>query len=209
MGVVNVGAVFGRLRREVHSDVVDTDSTTEVHTITLLEHFVSKHRNVKAHIPFSTLNASCRKDFYGRAAEYYMEHGGGIVTYIFSAEQVAREYALVIAACDRQAVHQSSRNRVLGKKKMANMFADIGDVTIVAEGVVETVVPVVTLVGVASKSNAGRVGNCGRKRKEDVDAADDDDDVVVAIAPIVAAVVAHANADADVDDACSDAAAFA
>ncbi len=82
-GAINVGAVFGRVRREVHFDVVDTDSTTEVRTITPLEHFVSKHRNVKAHIPFSTLNPSCRNDFNGRAAEYYIEHVGGIVTYIF------------------------------------------------------------------------------------------------------------------------------
>ena len=67
-GAVNVGAVFGRLRREVHSGVVDTDSTTEVKTITTLEHFVSKHRNIKAHIPFSKLDPSCRKDFYGMVA---------------------------------------------------------------------------------------------------------------------------------------------
>ncbi len=145
-GAVNVGAVFGRLRREVHSGVVDTDSTTEVTTITPFEHFVSKHRNVKAHIPFSKLDASCRKDFYGRAAEYYIEPGGGIVTYIFFAEQVARQFALAIAACDRQAVHQSVRNRMLGKKKIANMFADMGEVTVAAEGVVETVVPVVSEV---------------------------------------------------------------
>ncbi len=67
-GAVNVGAIFGRLRREVHSGVVDTDSTTEVQTITPLEHFVSKHRNVKAHVPLSTLNARFRKDVYGMAA---------------------------------------------------------------------------------------------------------------------------------------------
>ena len=36
-GVVNVGAGLGRLRREVHSGVVDTDSTPDVHIITLLE----------------------------------------------------------------------------------------------------------------------------------------------------------------------------
>ncbi len=52
----------------------------------------------------------------------------------------------------------------MGKKKMADMFADIGDVTIVVEGAVETVVPVLSEV---SKSNTKRIGNCGRKRKED------------------------------------------
>ncbi len=67
-GAVSFDTVFGRVRPEVHFDVVDTDSTTEVHTITPLEHIVSKHRIVKAHIPFSTLNPSCRKDFYGRIA---------------------------------------------------------------------------------------------------------------------------------------------
>ena len=86
---VNVGPVFGRLRREVHFGVVDTDSTTEVHIITPLENCESKHRNnVKVHIPFSTPNRSCRTDFYGMVAECYFEHGRGIVTYIFYAEQV-------------------------------------------------------------------------------------------------------------------------
>jgi hypothetical protein len=53
---------------------------------------------------------------------------------------------------------------VIIKKKMANMFPDIGDVTITAEGVVEIVVHVANVV---SKSNTKRVGNCGRKRKDD------------------------------------------
>ena len=83
-GAVNVGAAFGRLRRHVHSGVVDTDSTPDVHIITPLEFFLRKHRNVKAHIPFSTLNPSCRKDFYGSVAEYYLERRDGEVTYIFS-----------------------------------------------------------------------------------------------------------------------------
>ncbi len=59
---------------------------------------------------------------------------------------------------------------MLGKKKMANVSPDIGDATHIAEaGVLETVVLGVTLVGVTSKSNAIRVGNCGRKRKDDVE----------------------------------------
>ena len=39
-GAVNVGEVFRRLRREVHSGVVDTDSTTEVQTIAPLDVFL-------------------------------------------------------------------------------------------------------------------------------------------------------------------------
>jgi hypothetical protein len=38
-GAVNVGAGLGRLRRELHSGVVDTDSTPDVQIITPLEHF--------------------------------------------------------------------------------------------------------------------------------------------------------------------------
>jgi hypothetical protein len=38
-GAVNVGAGLGRVRREVHSGVVDTDSTPDVHIITPLEEF--------------------------------------------------------------------------------------------------------------------------------------------------------------------------
>ena len=52
---------------------------------------------------------------------------------------------------------------MLGKKKMANIIADIGDVTVAAEGVVETLVPASDV----SKLNIKRIGNCGRKRKEE------------------------------------------
>ncbi len=41
-GAVNGGAGFGRLRRQVHFGVVDTDSTTEVQIITPLDDFYSK-----------------------------------------------------------------------------------------------------------------------------------------------------------------------
>jgi len=44
-GAVNGGAVFSRLRREVHSGVVDTDSTPDMQIIKPLYVFVSKHRN--------------------------------------------------------------------------------------------------------------------------------------------------------------------
>ena len=89
------------------------------------------------------------------------------MTYIFVAEQVARQFGLAIATCDRQEVQQSVRNRVLGRNKMLNMAANIGDVTLSAEDVVKTVVTVVGVVGETSKSNAKRVGNGGRKHKED------------------------------------------
>ena len=51
-GAVNVGACLGRLRREVHSGVVYTDSTPRVQILTPLEEFSSKHRAVKGLIPF-------------------------------------------------------------------------------------------------------------------------------------------------------------
>ena len=54
---------------------------------------------------------------------------------------------------------------MIKKTKMANMFPDdIGDITITAESVVETVVHVANVV---SMSNTKRAGNCGRKRKDD------------------------------------------
>ena len=39
-GAVNVGAVFGRLRREMHSGVVHTDSSTDVRITTPLDVFL-------------------------------------------------------------------------------------------------------------------------------------------------------------------------
>ena len=72
------GAGLGRLRREVHSGVVDTDSTPDVQIATPLEQFLSKHRAVKALVPFSTLNPSCRKDFYDRATDCYIKRGANL-----------------------------------------------------------------------------------------------------------------------------------
>ena len=87
-GSVNGGAVFSRLRREVHSGVVDTDSTPDVQIIKPLDDFFSYHRNCKSHNPFSTLDVICSKNFYGRAAKYNLENVGDAVTYIVCADQV-------------------------------------------------------------------------------------------------------------------------
>jgi len=73
---VNVVAGFGRFRREVHLGVVDIDSTPDVQIFKLLEEYLSKYRVVKALVPFSPLNPSCRKDVYDKAAIYYVEIGG-------------------------------------------------------------------------------------------------------------------------------------
>ena len=80
---VNGGAGFGRLRRQVHFGVVDTDSTTEVQIFTPPNDFFSKQRSYKSHISFSSLDVSCRKDFYGRDAHYYIENEGGVTTFFF------------------------------------------------------------------------------------------------------------------------------
>ena len=109
-GAVNVGACLGRLRWEVHSRVVDTDSTPDVQIIMPLEEFLGKHRVIKALILFSTLISIYRKKFYGRAAKYHLENGGCVVTYIVSIEQVAQQFGLTIAACDCQAVHRLVRH---------------------------------------------------------------------------------------------------
>ena len=58
-GAVNFVAGFGRFRREVHSGVVDTDSTPDVQIIKPLDVFFSKHRDCKSHIPFSSLDEKC------------------------------------------------------------------------------------------------------------------------------------------------------
>ncbi len=91
-GAVNVGAVSGRLRREVHFGVVDTDSKTEVYIITPPDDLLRKQRSCKSHIPFSSLDISCRKDFYGMAAHSYIENEGGVTTYIFLSRKSNHTY---------------------------------------------------------------------------------------------------------------------
>jgi hypothetical protein len=61
-GAINVGAVFGRVRRQVHYGVDETDSTTDAHIVTYLDDFVSKHRACKYKILFSSLPPNCPKD---------------------------------------------------------------------------------------------------------------------------------------------------
>ncbi len=50
-GAVNARAVLGRMRREVHSAVVDTDSTTEMHIITPLDIFLVNIAHVSLTFP--------------------------------------------------------------------------------------------------------------------------------------------------------------
>jgi hypothetical protein len=71
----------------------------------------------------------------------------------------------VIANCARFKVHQLVRNRVFDKKKLIEIVASTGEITIVASPhVVEAFVNVV--IG-ENKSSANRLGNCGWKRKDD------------------------------------------
>jgi len=143
----------------VYSGVNNAELSPDVQIVSPLDDFLSRHRVCKALIPFSDLHAIYRKYFYGRAANYYIEFGGGIVTYIFAAEEIARQFRLAIVACDRPAVHQSVRNRVLGKQERLNVMVilvDDADVVEVAE-----------VASSGSKTNVNRVGKCGRKRKED------------------------------------------
>jgi len=105
-GAVNVLEGFGRLRREMQSSVDNTQSTPEVQIVTPLDAFFSKHRYSKSLVPFSDLDASCRKDFDNRVGEYYVEKVGGTVTHLFVAQEVARQYGIVIASCDRHTVQQ-------------------------------------------------------------------------------------------------------
>ena len=82
-GAVNVGAVFSRLRRKVHSNVVDTDSTPDVKIITPCADLFSKHRSCKSHIPLFSLDVSNREDFFDMAAQYYIENEGGVTAFFF------------------------------------------------------------------------------------------------------------------------------
>jgi hypothetical protein len=131
-GVVNVGTCFGRLRREVHSGVDNIDSTPAVQIITALDDYCSKHRSCKAIIPFSYMPPICRKNLYdSRLADYYIEKGGDITTFIFAAaEEIVRQFRLAFATCDRAVVHQSVRNRVLIKKTLLSMVSNMYDVTL-------------------------------------------------------------------------------
>ena len=117
-GAVNVEAVVGRVRREVHPLVDNTDFSTDVHLIKPLDDFFSRRRACKAPIPFSDLPPSRRKAFNDRAAYYFIDNQGASITHVFAAENVARQFGLVIANYDRRTVHQLVRNRVLGKEKM-------------------------------------------------------------------------------------------
>jgi hypothetical protein len=55
------------------------------------------------------------------------------MTHFVAAENVARQFGLAIANCDRRTVHQSVTNRVLSKDMMVSLLGDIGDATFAAE----------------------------------------------------------------------------
>ncbi len=94
-GAINVGAHFGRVRRHVHSvSVDDTDLAPNMHIITPLHIFKSKHRACKSLTPFFSLPANCREDFYDKIADYYTGNGGEILAYFSAAESVACQFGL-------------------------------------------------------------------------------------------------------------------
>ena len=115
-GAVNVEEGFSRLRREVHSGVNNTELSPDAKMISPLEVFKSRHRSIKALNLFSPLNASCRKMFYDKVADYYIEKGDNTLEYLSAAESVARPLGLAIANCNHRAVHQSIRNLVLARR---------------------------------------------------------------------------------------------
>ncbi len=101
-GAINVGSAFGRMRRRVHSGVDDTDLVPDVQIITPLDVFLRKHRPCKSLIPLSFLPPKCRKDFYDKVVDYYIQKGGETLAYFSAAESVAHQFGLAIAACDRR-----------------------------------------------------------------------------------------------------------
>ncbi len=84
-GAVNVGAIFERVRRQMHSGVVNTKATPDILSITPFDDFSSKHRGCKSRIPFSSQATSCREDFYDKAAEYFIDKGGETLSYFSAA----------------------------------------------------------------------------------------------------------------------------
>ena len=75
-GAVNVEAVVGRVRREVYPPVDNTYFSTDVQLIKPLHNIFSRRRACKALVPLSYLPASCRKDYYERAAKYFIDNTG-------------------------------------------------------------------------------------------------------------------------------------
>ena len=83
------------------------------------------------------------------------------MTHFVAADNVARQFGLTIANCDRRTVHKSVRYRVLGKEKMLGLLGDTADVTVAAE---PTIMQVTEVESDAAKSNSKRVGKSGKAR---------------------------------------------
>ena len=116
-GAVNVEADVCCVRREVHPPVDKTDFSTDVQLTKPLNDFFSRRCTSKALISFSDLPSSRRKDLYNRVADYFIDIQVVDITHFVDAENVARQFGLVIANCDRRTVHHSVRNRVMGKQE--------------------------------------------------------------------------------------------
>jgi len=74
-GAGNGGAGVGRLRRHVQSGVANDELSLDVQIVSPLDDFLCRHRSCKSLIFFSDLHVRCRKDFYGKAANYEMQFG--------------------------------------------------------------------------------------------------------------------------------------
>ena len=96
-GAVNVEVVIDRVRREVYPSANNTNLSTDVQPIKPLDEFFSRRRACKVIFPFSDLPPSCRKDFYDKAADYFIDNQGACITHFVAAENIARQFGLAIA----------------------------------------------------------------------------------------------------------------
>ncbi len=109
------------------------------------------------------LPPSCRKAFNDKDVEYFIDNQGAAITHFFGAENVARQFGLVIANCDRRTMHLSVRNCMLGKEKTMSLLGDNGDVTLAAE---PTILQVTDVEIDAAKSNAKCIAKSEKSRMQ-------------------------------------------
>ena len=89
-GAVNVEAVVGRVRREVHPPVDKTDFLADVQLIKPLDDFSCRRRACKALIIFSDLPPSCRTNSYDIAAGYFIDNQVRRIHYAFCCRRECR-----------------------------------------------------------------------------------------------------------------------
>ncbi len=112
-----VSSVSRRSRRTGMLRVENDTQSADVEIISPLDQLAQRLRASRNAHPFASIGLKCRSELYGKAADVWLQSNTVGFTYLMAAHQVAHQYNITIAACDRPKIKVAICKRVQAKKQ--------------------------------------------------------------------------------------------